>query len=413
MAAKHDQMRNTNTLLVLDHIRVNGDSTRRDIQHATGLSWAAVSNISSELIERNVLYELPPQTKFAGRNPGSLDFIPKRNLTIGLELNAEGLAVLLFDLRCSIVDSLIEPLRSTERDRVISQMLSAVDRVIKRNSLKCADLLGIGIAMQGSVDSQGTTSLYNSFFLDWRNVPLKQICEDHFHIPAHVMHDPVCIALSEQWNRKLGPEDDFALIRLSYGIGMCYIAHGYPITGSQGGAGEFGHMVVNPQGPPCSCGNSGCLECYSSIRGLAHRILEAHQRGELSLPANLVHVDDRDVVGMKSLLAWGAKEAQTGHPVINRLFCEMGQYLGAGLANIVSLFNPKYLILTGELLEYTELFWVQAEAKARESAWSFSDYQILFSAGGREGAAKGAALHYINSAFESMTSPLLAQSTPA
>lgn len=409
MPAKHVQMRSANTLSVLEHIRTHGASTRREIEYATGLSWAAVSTISAELIDREVLYELPPQTKVAGRNPGSLDFIPMRNLTIGLELNAEGLSVLLFDLRCTVLDSRVEPLVSNRRDDVIAQTLAAVEAIISANKLYPADLLGIGIAMQGSVDKDGTTSLYNSFFLDWRNVPLKEIFESHFHVPALVMHDPVCIALAEQWSRKYSAEDEFAVVRLSYGIGMCYIAHGKPITGNEGIAGEFGHTVLNPYGPKCSCGNNGCLECYSSIRGLCHRILDAHRDGQIDLPATLREADDSDTEKMNRVVSWGAQQARNGNEVLKQLFSDVGTYLGAGLANIVSLFNPKYLILTGNLLDYRDLFLRSAEEWVRKIAWSFSDYTLLLSEGGRQTAATGAALHHINNAFVSLSSRLLSQ----
>lgn len=409
MPVKHIQVRGANTLSVLEYIRTHGASTRREIEYATGLSWAAVSTITAQLLEREVLFELPPQTKVAGRNPGSLDFVPMRNLTIGLELNAEGLFVLLFDLRCSVIDSRVEPLHSMHRDDVIAQMLAAVDSIISSNKLQPSDLLGIGLAMQGSVDKDGTTSLYNSFFLDWRDVPLKEICEAHFHVPALVMHDPVCIALAEQWNCQYTPDEDFAMVRLSYGIGMCYIAHGQPITGNKGIAGEFGHTVLNPFGPKCSCGNQGCLECYSSIRGLYHRMIEAHKVGQLDLPEDMRNADDTDVEKMNELVAWAAEEARSGHRLLSHFFSETGVYLGAGLANIVSLFNPKYLILTGNLLQYKDLFLPETKKWLEQVAWSFSGYTLLLSDGTWQAAATGAALHYINDAFDSLSSKLLSQ----
>lgn len=407
MPAKHEQMRNENTLLVLDCIRLNGQSTRRSIQKATGLSWAAVSNISTELIARRVLVERAPHDRLAGRNPSYLDFVPKRNLTIGVELNAEGLTVLLLDLRCSVVDSRIERIRSIERDDVLAQMLGTVDEMIRENQLEPASLLGIGIAVQGSVDREGTTSLYNSFFRDWQNVPLKSLCESHFGVPVHVMHDPVCIALAEQWCRK--PRSvDFALFRLSYGIGMSYIARGAPVQGHSGRAGELGHMVLNPDGPVCSCGNRGCMESYCSIRGLAHRILCKAQQGGLTLPTSLQQAVDRDVTSMKRIVDWGAERARSGDAALVPLFHDAAVYLGIGIANIVSLFNPACIILTGELLDYRDLLFEEARLVAQRAAWKLSEFEVIISEGGRRQASVGAALYFINAAFDdSQTSRLL------
>lgn len=184
---KHEQMRNLNTLSVLDFIRQHGQSTRRDIQTATGLSWAAVSTISTDLIAKNILKESAYPGHLAGRNPAYLNFSPMRNLTIGMELNAEGLTVLLLGLRCEVIDSRIEAIRSLEHDDVLRQMLGAVEAILEANRLNSRELLGIGIAVQGSVDREGSTSLYNSFFRDWKNVPLKKICEERFGVEVRII----------------------------------------------------------------------------------------------------------------------------------------------------------------------------------------------------------------------------------
>ncbi len=407
MPAKHEMMRSANTLLVLDYIRKHGACTRRDIQSATGLSWAAVSNISSELIAREILTENLSSMRLAGRNPGYLDFMPMRNLSVGVEMTAGGLTVLLLDLRGHIIDAEVGPFCSMERDAVIQQMLDCVRRLLEMNSLTKKDILGIGIAMQGSVDREGTTSLHNAFFHTWRNVPLKKICEDCFGVPVRVMHDPICIALEEQWNRKFAPEEDFALIRLSYGIGMGYISQGLPISGYDGVAGELGHMVLERHGPACSCGNRGCMESYCSIRGLTHRILSAHQEGKLTLPDALLPTGENDVDAMREILAWGARRAMASDPVMLEIFGDAAYYLGIGIANIVTLFNPKYIILTGELMDLRSLFYEQAKKIAVDHAWDLSKFHILISEGGRQQAAIGAALYFINTAFTAADSRLL------
>lgn len=413
MPAKHEQMRNTNALLVLDYIRQNGETTRRSIQQATGLSWAAVSNISTDLISKSVLRELPFSGKLAGRNPGYLDFVPMQNLTIGMELNAEGLTLQLLDLRCNVIDQMQEALHSIEREHVIEQMIHTIGELIRRNGLCSESILGIGIATQGSVDKEGAMSLFNSFFNDWRDVPLKDICEKCFGIPVHVMHDPVCIALAEQWKRKLNDNDDFAMVRLSYGIGMSYIVQGMPITGYDGIAGEMGHMVLDRNGPRCSCGNRGCMESYCSIRGLAYRIVEAHRNGNICLPESLQQMNDRNVLSMRSIVSWAAEQARGGNVILQAMFDDAGYFLGVGIANIVSLFNPEYVILTGEMLEFKDLILGRAEETASETAWSLSKYELVLSHGGKHQAAMGAALYFINQAFNSLESRLLEQTVIA
>ncbi len=403
MPARHEFMRNTNALSVLDYIRKTDRCTRRSIEHGTGLSWAAVSNIISDLIERNILCEIPPKVTVAGKNPNYLDFVPNKNLTLGIDLNVEGVTVLLLNLRSQVLASETHSIENLERDQVIDQLISIINDFMKTNAFTADVLLGIGIAIQGSVDKGGSVSLYNSFFKNWRNVPLKQIVEEYFHVPVHIIHDPICIALAEQWTRKLSKDDDFILIRLSYGIGMSCILGGEPVFGHEGTAGELGHMVLNNNGPLCSCHNRGCLECYCSIRGMYQRILI--QKSGASEEELINVVPSVDI--MNQVVEDSYNLALAGDVNSLSLFLDAGYYLGIGVANLINLFNPKYVILTGEMLNYRELFLSVVEDCTANHAWPFSRYTMLIANEGRTQAALGAALYYINGAFESSESPLL------
>ena len=80
MPAQHNLMRSTNTMSILNHIRVHGGSTRREIQLATGLSWAAVSTIAADLLAQEILVEKATEERVSGRNPNLLDFNPPQEL---------------------------------------------------------------------------------------------------------------------------------------------------------------------------------------------------------------------------------------------------------------------------------------------------------------------------------------------
>ncbi|MBP5294462.1 MAG: ROK family protein [Lachnospiraceae bacterium] len=402
MTIQHEYMKNANALSVLSYIRENKECTRRDIQHATKLSWAAVSNIISDLIERQVLCEVAPQITAAGKNPLLLDFVPNKYLTIGVDLSAAGLSVVLLDLRCNILYSFTEPIGKPDKDSILALLKQSIGKVLTDNKISSSQILGIGMAIQGSVDREGTTSLYNTFFDNWRDVKLKEICEEHFHIPFYLGHDPLCVAKAEKWIRKLSDDDDFALIRLSYGVGMCYVTRGEPIKGYQGTSGELGHTVLNKDGPVCSCGNRGCLECYCSIRGLYQRIL--HDQ-DATLSDALFKIGDFE--SMKATVADAYTKACHGDSRMMALFRDAGYYLGIGIANVVNLLNPKYVFLIGDMLEYQSLFLNTAKSTAFKLAWSFSNTAIHTSENGRQKAAIGAALYFIDDAFHSQASRLL------
>ena len=404
MPAQHNLMRSTNTMSILNHIRVHGGSTRREIQLATGLSWAAVSTIAADLLAQEILVEKATEERVSGRNPNLLDFNPRRNLSVGAEINMEGLTVVLLDLHSKVIYEQEELLEKPERNAVLNQLTRMIEEVLRINRLERSQLLGIGISVQGSVDKEGAISVYNHYIRDWRDVPMKALFEEYFGIPVCVMHDPVCIALAEQWQHKFLEQEDFVLIRLAYGIGMSYMYKGRPLNGHEGSAGEFGHMVVNCNGEGCSCGNDGCLEAYCSIRGIARRIYEATVSA--SERADKPFVDD-DILFLKELLVNAAQMANSGNLLMRKIFDDAGKYLGIGIANVINLLNSKYVVLTGGVLDASDLLVEQAKAHARKNAWHISTFELIISRESRLRASMGAALKYINDAFDNVESCLL------
>lgn len=404
MSVQHNFMRNANALSILDYLRTNGMSTRREIQSGTGLSWAAVSTITSELIAQDILVEKEPTERVSGRTPTLLDFNARKNMSIGAEINAEGLTVVLLDIRGNVVDAKEEILEQAEKNATLNQITRMTEEMLRRNNLQKSQLLGIGVSVQGSVDKQGAVSLYNHYIKDWQDVPLKALFEDYFGVPVRVMHDPFCIALAEEWEHEYLRNDDFVLIRLGYGIGMSYMHDGKPLQGHEGTAGELGHMVVDVDGEICTCGNQGCLEAYCSVRGIARRIYEA------TVP-EAARVDkpfyDNDITYLKNLLNRAADMANRGNKIMQKIFDDAGRYMGVGVANLINLLNPRYVILTGEILDATDRMLKQTREYAKKNAWHISSFDIVVSKESRRRASMGAALNFINEAFESQESSLL------
>lgn len=397
LSVHHNFMRNANTRSILNYIRICGASTRREIQAATGLSWGAVSTITADLLAQNQLVETKQAVKVSGRVPRVLDFNPAKNLSIGVDLNIEGITVVLVDVRNNILCTKEELLAQADKDSVIRQLKRMLESLLLENHLSNSHLLGIGIAIQGPVDRSGSISRYNHYIKDWQNVPLKNILEEHFNLPVCVIHDPICIALAqERENAKLRAQD-FVLIRLAYGIGMCYMHEGKPVLGFEGIAGELGHMVVDIRGKSCSCGNHGCLESYCSIRGITRDLYELlSHTADTPLPP----YSDSDVTYLNQLMAYGIRLAKEGNPDVQHIFEEVGTYLGQGIVNVIHLLNPRYIVLTGAVMDASDFFLSKVEACIRHNTCYNSQVEILTVGGSRRSASLGAALKFINEVFE-------------
>lgn len=182
----------------------------------------------------------------------------------------------------------------------------------------------------------------------WHDVPLKEKIEQALGIPTYVDNGAKVMALGEKWaGAAQGTSNVIALI-IGTGLGAGIIVNGKMCRGASESAGEWGHMIINTDGPKCSCGNRGCLEAYAGVSAIAKRTKEIissnkkdsvlRQLGDIK-PAKLV----KKVINA----------ALENDPVAIQILKEIGKYLGIGIANLVNLFNPEIVILGG---------WVEIEA---------------------------------------------------
>jgi predicted NBD/HSP70 family sugar kinase len=128
--------------------------------------------------------------------------------------------------------------------------------------------------------------------------------------------------------------EDFLIVTVGRGIGMGIVVNGQFYRGANGGAGEFGHTILDPQGPECECGRQGCLEAYAGDHGLLRMAREAVAKGELPGP----------VESTAELL----ELARGGNAGAQSIYAEAGKKLGWGIANLINVFNPEKVIISGE-----------------------------------------------------------------
>ena len=217
----HDQMRIANTVSVLNYVREFGPLTKKALQQKTGLSWGSISSITTDLIKQKIIIECQKQNPYPGRNPKDLDISSITNLLIGIDISAEGITGVLIDLKCKVIESKkIKIVIDNEQENYPELILNHIRNLISHFLNKAAKMrvIGIGLAVQGAVDSEHGISLFSPHIPGWKNIHLKAILETEFKLPILVEHDPNCMALAERWLGGINNVPNMLLIRLTHGI---------------------------------------------------------------------------------------------------------------------------------------------------------------------------------------------------
>ena len=391
--ASKDDMRNANLLTLLQCIQHNAPISKNELKELTGLSWGTVSGLTSELTRKGVIIEGTRSVSMqVGRTPALASINPNYCYAIGLELNTDGITVALMNLKLEIEEMYSEPIRDNAKASVLSQSFHVLDTFLDSIGSKKDRLLGIGISMQGIVDSIGGISVYSPYFSDWSNVNLKQIYSDRYHINTYLEHSPICQALYEKQIGVGKGLHDIVYIRASSGIGMCIMINDTVIRGADGNAGEFGHIIVEPNGRQCACGKRGCLETVASTKALIEMAQEHVQARKDTMLISEYGVTDPKKIDME--LIYNA--ACRGDAFCLGLFRNVGKHLGAAISTLINIMNPRVIILGGALAQYESLFTPTLTAVLEERVWAYSNRSILYSRSRQNTAVIGAALNVIN-----------------
>jgi predicted NBD/HSP70 family sugar kinase len=322
-----------NRATILNTIRRHGAVARTDIARVTGLSVAAVTGLTAELIRDGLIYEKQEGDSRGGRPPILLALQPDGAHVIGLKLAEDHITFALTNLDADVMDRLTLPVQTQTPEAVADKVVEGIHLLPQPSHVAPSRVLGVGIGLSGIIDAEAGICR-QSPTLGWRDVPFADLLKARIDSPIYMDNNANALALVEKLYGAGVGLDHFLTVTIGRGIGMGIVANGEIYRGI-GGAGEFGHTVVDPQGYVCDCGKRGCLETLASD------------------PWLLRHAAERALVlpNPDSLL----KVALAGNPVAISVLRGAGETLGRSIANLINLFHPQLIVLSGEGVRYGDL----------------------------------------------------------
>jgi glucokinase-like ROK family protein len=335
-------VRTTNKAAVIDLLRQStAGISRAKLAETLNVSRSTISVIVNDLMERGLVLEQGAGESRGGRRPIVLQINRAVGRVVGIDIGANHISAVVSDLEGVVLGERHEPLRiEIGPEECLQRVFVLVETALSVADSRMAQVLAISVGVPGPVVAKLGIVSAPPIMPGWDAFPIRQRIEDRWHKPTVLDNDADLGALGE-WTFGVGRGETYlAFIKVGTGIGCGLLLNGQLYRGVLGTAGEIGHVTISESGPPCTCGNYGCLEAMAGGRAIAQRALLAMKAGQRTQLAHLDHAGEptaRDV----------ALAAQNGDAVSQQLLADAGRHIGSALASLINLLNPGMVIVGG------------------------------------------------------------------
>jgi predicted NBD/HSP70 family sugar kinase len=329
-------VRVVNELRLLNVIRQNQPISRIQISHQTGLNASTVTMIVKRLLTHDMITEgtLGPST--GGRRPTFLTINPNKMFVLGVDLGLRHTSYAISDFNGRQV--LWRTIPTVDESE---QFLVALCEDIRQHAgparlFKHKQLSAVGVSVPELVDVQEGSMILGREH-GWEKIPVRSVIEQCLGLPTFVENDASAAALGEIWlgSTKLLGYRNIVYVLVVEGIGTGLIVEGRLYRGSPIGAGGFGHMLMDPDGPPCICGGRGCWEAMASERALQRHYSGSVKQG----PSSENSTEAADIVDA----------ALRGDRAAIHALTQTAKYIGLGILSLIHGLSPQAIVVGGNV----------------------------------------------------------------
>jgi predicted NBD/HSP70 family sugar kinase len=332
--ATSETARQINRRIALNIIRRNPPMSRADLARRSGMQRSTVSAIVGQLITEGWITEGAAGTSVRGRRPRLLHLNVERAGILAVDLRPETTRVGLagIDARFVMQTTWPTPRKPAAFAEALARTVAAFRKA--HREIVCE---GMGISVPGRVDQAGRLVFAPN--LGWGEIDLRHLLEREIGVPLVMENAASACALAELWFGR-HPENvqHLVAVTVSEGIGVGLLLNGQLVRGGDAMAGEFGHVTIDENGPPCGCGKRGCWEQYASNLAAVRYYCgeqDGSTRAGRSSPAPVF----ADILRL----------AEGGDRRAVETLDHMATYLGMGIAGLVTGLAPQVLVIVGEV----------------------------------------------------------------
>lgn len=289
-------------------------------------------------------------------------------LAIGVEIGSRGLRAVVGDNRGRILDSIHAIDHSENAQSTVNAVIQLIDQILDRRKLSLSDVVGIGIAFGGPVDTHRGLIIRSHRTPGFDSFPLASIIEEQFGLPVCVENDARSAAIGELRYGAGRGSQNMIYLQLGIGIGGAIVVDGNVVHGTTMTAGELGHMAVSTEGPRCSCGKPGHLEAYASEPAIVERMRARLIQAEPTVTASWLA--SPGITVRRIFDAYGTDTLATS--VVD----DAAQFIGLALANLTTALNSDMIVLGGYAADLGPSFIAAVRAKVRQYSFEAAGRKV-------------------------------------
>lgn len=323
----HSKIKETNRKKIIKLLLEKNEITKLDISRSLDISITTVSTNITELKNEGIVSEVRSLESTGGRKAMALKINENCRFALGIALTPRHVKLSIINLKKEVIEDIRIRHNNEGFENIVAITKDNIREILSRNDIYTDKLLGIGISIPGTVDSEEGI-IKKCYLLRAENYNLKKSFEE-FNTNIYIDNEANLSAYYEFLNKK-GILSNLLYVSITDGLGLGIIIDGKIYRGSNNAAGEMGHIKITIVGKSCKCGSQGCLEAYTSKNALLEDFNE---------------ISNEKLDDIEEFISLFEKEDRTTKEVLERYF----NILGVGIANLTMLLDPSSVVLGGDI----------------------------------------------------------------
>ena len=330
---------------VLNLIRTRRSISRTQFAELTGINAPTITHIVKGLQQEGLVSEDGYYASSVGRRAVRLSINYTSKHVLGLHVGRHQITGLVSDLGGTILSQCARPLTASDARILVGDVGQVATKTASDAGIDLSEIQAVGLGIAGIVDSNSGLSKWFPYTTDWSDVPLQHMLQEALGVPVWIENDLNAAALGGGWFSDVELKHVLYLY-LGDHVGLGMFLNGRLHRGREDEAGRIAHIVVDEEGPECSCGHRGCLETMVSEEAIVSTAEKALARGVRSSLSDVSPVTFDQVI----------EAANSGDGLAFNVLDRAGQYTGKVLVGLINVLNPDKIILGGDLVRAGDHF---------------------------------------------------------